>query len=270
MLSQFRKAGDRFSKNINQMDLFDMPEPTETREDQLLINKIYNPVGEGAYGVVYEDTEPGVLIKEPVVESGFNAFRSLDEELEREANTQAIAAEAGLAPRVIALETTPGKSPQLFMEDIRDKYMKSNEAYTEINTDDENDAFKPYSSVGNKTDVRLQTAQQVGELALRGVALQDRNAGNVFIHKMTGRPKQIDFGIADQVTRGSREQIEALMGATADGFSAAGLNDIGEIFEMTVMRLIKEGDFESAFDVAKQGFSRLQKIKRTSDLQGMG
>ena len=95
-------------------------------------------------------------------------------------------------------------------------------------------AVKPYSTIGNKADVRLQTAQQVGELALRGVALQDRNPGNVFIHNsMTGRPKQIDFGIADRVTRGSKElQIEALMGATADGFAAAGLRDIGEIFEI--------------------------------------
>ena len=91
MLSRFRKAGDRFSKKHRSINLFDMPEPTLTREDHLFLNKTYDPIGEGAYGVVYEDVEPGVLIKEPVAESGHlmhlaSILCGYSRRLEREAN----------------------------------------------------------------------------------------------------------------------------------------------------------------------------------------
>jgi hypothetical protein len=49
--------------------------------------------------------------------------------------------------------------------------------------------------------------------------------------------------------------------ATAEGFEAAGLDDIASIYRATVIDLLEGGDVAEAMDVAKQGFSRLQKIK---------
>ena len=48
--------------------------------------------------------------------------------------------------------------------------------------------------------------------------------------------------------------VDALLGA-------AGLGDIASIYRATVMDLLEGGDVKDAMDVAKQGFSRLQKIK---------
>jgi len=76
---------------------------------------------------------------------------------------------------------------------------------------------------------------------------------------MTGRPMQLDFGIAGKV-EGS-EQVATLAMATAEGFEAAGLNDVASIYRATVMDLLEGGDVDDAMDIAKQGFSRLQKIK---------
>ena len=77
---------------------------------------------------------------------------------------------------------------------------------------------------------------------------------------MTGRPLQLDFGIAGRV-EGS-EQVATLTMATADGFEAAGIPELGSILRATVMDLLEGGDVKDAMDVAKQGFSRLQKIRR--------
>ena len=70
---------------------------------------------------------------------------------------------------------------------------------------------------------------------------------------------QLDFGIAGRV-EGS-EQVVTLTQATAEGFEAAGLGDVASIYRATVMDLLEGGDVADAMDVAKQGFSRLQKIK---------
>ena len=42
---------------------------------------------------------------------------------------------------------------------------------------------------------------------------------------------------------------------------SAGLKQESEIFEGLVREYLKAGDLEGALDIAKQGFSRLQKIK---------
>jgi hypothetical protein len=70
----------------------------------------------------------------------------------------------------------------------------------------------------------VRVNQQLGTLALKGVDLDDRHTGNVMYNKMTGRPLQLDFGKSRNVT--GEDQVAALTNATA-----------------------------------KQGFSRLQKIK---------
>jgi len=102
----------------------------------------------------------------------------------------------------------------------------------------------------------------MGQLALKGVRLDDRKADNMMRNKMTGRPMQLDFGIADRVT--AEDQVMALADATEDGFRAAGIGDIGDIFRDTVYDLINGGQIDEAMDIAKQGFSRLQKIKQVA------
>ena len=92
---------------------------------------------------------------------------------------------------------------------------------------------------------------------VRGV--DNRHNGNVLYNKQTGRPMQIDFGIAGRV-EGS-EQVATLANVTAEGFEAAGLGEVASIYRATVMDLLEGGDVADAMDVAKQGFSRLQKIK---------
>ena len=105
----------------------------------------------------------------------------------------------------------------------------------------------------------VRVNQQLGQMALKGVRLEDRHNGNVMYNKMTGRPMQLDFGIADRVS--GADQVQALTEATADGFSAAGISDVGDIFRATVYDLLEGGQVTEAMDVAKQGFSRLQKLK---------
>ena len=76
---------------------------------------------------------------------------------------------------------------------------------------------------------------------------------------MTGRPMQLDFGIADKMDKA--QSAAYLSQATAEGMQAAGLGDFGSILRATVMDYLEGGDVDEAMDLAKQGFSRLQKIK---------
>ena len=62
----------------------------------------------------------------------------------------------------------------------------------------------------------FELTNSLGQLALKGVRLEDRHNGNVLYNKMTGRPMQLDFGIAGRV-EGS-EQVATLANATAEGF----------------------------------------------------
>ena len=70
---------------------------------------------------------------------------------------------------------------------------------------------------------------------------------------------QLDFGKGRRIE--GEDQVAALTNATEAGFAAAGLSDVGEIYSATVYDLLAGGDVAEAMDVAKQGFSRLQKIK---------
>ena len=160
------------------------------------------------------------------------------------ANLQAIAAEMGIAPRVAGLEKFPGGiGNRIEMADVRDNFETHGRHSREFPT--------------GRDAIRVN--QQLGQLALKGVRLEDRHNGNVLYNKATGRPMQIDFGIAGRV-EGS-EQVATLANATAEGFEAAGLGDVASIYRATVMDLLEGGDVADAMDVAKQGFSRLQKIK---------
>ena len=216
-----RKAGDFFREGI-------------------LASNRANPVGKGAYGIVYESDVPGRVIKQATFEDNADYMTN-------EANRQAIAADIGIAPRVTSLERFPGGiGNRIEMDDIRNNY----------------DPI--VSPTGHpqflQGKVALETAKQRGMLALKGVELDDRHSGNVFTHKMTGRPMQIDFGIAYDLP-GDYGKASALANATADGFAAAGIPDMGDILRAHVADALEGGDTASAMDIARQGFSRLQKIK---------
>ena len=210
------------------------------REGKLAANRS-EPIGAGGYGVVYASDVPGNVMKQSHQPDGL--FPGVQSSLTDEANMQAIAAEMGIAPKIAGIETFPGGiGNRIEMQDVRPNFElhRTNRQFP-----------------SGRDAVRVN--QQLGALALKGVRLEDRHNGNVLYNKQTGRPMQLDFGITGRV-EGS-EQVATLANATAEGFEAAGLGDIGSIYRATVMDLLEGGDVADAMDVAKQGFSRLQKIK---------
>ena len=225
-IEMIRKAGDLFSEYL--------------REKKLSSNR-ESPIGSGFYGVVYESDVPGNVMKQAIdPDLPVTGVRTL----EQEANLQAIAAEMGIAPRVAGLETFPGGiGNRIEMADTRKNFAKH----------DSNNGLFP----AGRDAVRV--SQQLGQLALKGIDLGDRTIDNVVYNKMTGRPMQIDFGVAGKVE--GPQQVASLAYATAEGFEAAGLGDVAEIYRATVFDLLEGGDVTDAMDVAKQGFSRLQKIR---------
>ena len=205
------------------------------REGKLAANRS-EPIGSGGNAVVYASDVDGNVMKQ-----GHRADTYGD--MEREANLQAVAADMGIAPRIAGLESFPaGIGNRIEMSDVRTN-------------------FEPHGNATQFPSGRdaIRVNQQLGALALKGVRLEDRHNGNVLYNKATGRPMQIDFGIAGRV-EGS-EQVATLANATAEGFQAAGLGDVADIYRATVFDLLEGGDVTDAMDVAKQGFSRLQKIK---------
>ena len=219
-----RKAGDLIAEYL--------------REGKLAANRS-EPIGAGGNAVVYASDIPGNVMKQGHVADESFPGRSLEDEV----NLQAVAAEMGIAPRVAGLEKFPGGiGNRIEMSDVRSN-------------------FEPHGDDTQFPSGRdaVRVNQQLGALALKGVRLEDRHNGNVLYNKATGRPMQLDFGIAGRV-EGS-EQVATLANATAEGFEAAGLGDVASIYRATVMDLLEGGDVADAMDVAKQGFSRLQKIK---------
>ena len=212
------------------------------REGKLAANRS-EPIGAGTYGVVYASDVPGNVIKQGLYPDDSPRWDK-PTALTTEANLQAIAAEMGIAPRVAGLETFPGGiGNRIEMADTRKNFAKH----------DSNNRLFPEG----RDAVRV--SQQLGQLALKGIDLGDRTTDNIVYNKMTGRPMQIDFGIAGKVE--GPQQVASLAYATAEGFEAAGLGDVAEIYRATVFDLLEGGDVADAMDVAKQGFSRLQKIK---------
>ena len=208
------------------------------REGKLAANRS-EPIGSGGNAVVYASDVPGNVMKQGHVADGSLPGRSLTDE----ANLQGIAAEMGIAPRLAGLETFPGGiGNRIEMSDVRTN-------------------FEPHGDDTQFPSGRdaIRVNQQLGALALKGVRLEDRHNGNVLYNKAAGRPMQLDFGIAGRV-EGS-DQVATLANATAEGFEAAGLGDVAGIYRATVFDLLEGGDVADAMDVAKQGFSRLQKIK---------
>lgn len=213
------------------------------REGKLAANRS-KPIGQGGNAVVYASDLPGNVIKQmSYQDQGKFGLPGDQPKVIDEANLQAIAAEMGMAPRIAGVETFRGGiGNRIEMEDVRNNF----------------ELHGTGNNYPTGTDA-VRVNQQLGQMALKGVRLEDRHNGNVMYNKMTGRPLQLDFGIGDRVS--GADQVQALTEATAEGFSAAGIGDVGDIFRATVYDLLEGGQVAEAMDVAKQGFSKLQKIK---------
>ena len=228
------------------------------REGKLAANRS-EPIGAGGNAVVYSSDVPGNVMKQLTYrdEGKFGLPGDAPKVID-EANLQAIAAEMGIAPRVAGVETFRGGiGNRIEMADVRDNF-ESLPQDPMIGPE----SVSSFVGPGYTPDLQhfaVRHAQQMGQLALKGVRLEDRHDGNVMRHKITGRPMQLDFGIAGRV-EGS-DQVATLANATAEGFEAAGLGDVAGIYRATVFDLLEGGDVADAMDIAKQGFSRLQKIK---------
>jgi hypothetical protein len=217
------------------------------REGKLAANRS-KPIGQGGNAVVYASDLPGNVIKQmSYQDQGKFGLPGDKPKVIDEADLQSVAADMGFAPRVSGVETFRGGiGNRIEMEDIRDNFETHGKRYREF---------------PQGIDA-VRVNQQLGQMALKGVRLEDRHNGNVVYNKLTGRPLQLDFGIGDRVS--GADQVQALAEATADGFSAAGIGDVGDIFRATVYDLLEGGQVADAMDVAKQGFSRLQKIKQVA------
>lgn len=236
-------------------------------------------IGEGQFGQVYE-TGPGLVTKEIALEQ--------KQKLLNEINMQAKAAELGIAPKiheaslmpprigekVIPLE--PGINPkmrgEITMQDLRDNYVPLG-----VNTGDLQGHYRspdftgapppgvyieanPQLTSKQVEKAKLETHKQLAQLALNDISLGDRHSQNIFVHQMTGRPMQIDFGGATSITSNRQKAANLSLSVTA-GLNAAGLREEASILQGVVADLLYT-DPAAALDVAKQGLSRLQKIKQ--------
>lgn len=226
-------------------------------------------IGHGQYGTVRVDS-PGAVRKEILGESPAAILN--------EANLQARAAELNIAPRINEVTVTPTGSNAggtIAMQDLRTNYVP-------LGVDANNWAepewtggewalkqIEPNNQL-NKTQqqmAQVDTHKQLAHLALNNVMLSDRHMENIFVNKLSNRPMQIDFGLATEIKTPS-EQAGALAYHVGNGLAAAGLTDEAQLFSSLVNEV---GEFNimtnaynnpaAALDMAKQGLSRLQKIK---------
>ena len=198
-------------------------------------------IGEGAFGQVFESPIPGRVVK---TQSSPRLLMDDPDAMANEANMQRAAAKLGLAPAVTESGIDDNGRAFIEMRDVRDNF--------------ERHGKKARGFPEGMDAVRVN--QQLGQLALNNVELQDRHNNNVFYNKMTGRPTQIDFGSSWNVEGADR--VQALTSATSDGFDAAGVPEMGDILRGIVYDHLEGGQIDEAYDVARQGFSRLQKIKK--------
>jgi len=227
-------------------------------------------IGEGAFGVVYADA-PGTVVKKIAGET--------PEKILNEINLQAKAAELNIAPTLKTAQINPSGPDiggSITMQDLRKNYVRlgepvadmpyPREGVVEISGEGYN-SYDPSLKRTQVTQAKVDTHKQLAQLALNGVMLEDRHVGNIFVNKMSNRPMQIDFGLASEIKTPS-QKAGALAYHVGNGLNAAGLDEEARLFSQLVNEV---GQFnimtnaydnpEAALDMAKQGLSRLQKIK---------
>lgn len=230
-------------------------------------------IGQGAFGKVYADA-PGTVVKQ--------IEEDIPQKILNEINLQAKAAELNIAPTLKEAQINSTKnltgSGSISMQDLRNNYVQLGEPKGTLpSLNNQNKigiktshyvVFNPSLSQNQITQVEIDTHKQLAQLALNGVMLSDRHAGNIFVNKMSNRPMQIDFGMASKLETPS-QQAGALAYHVGNGLKAAGLTEEAEIFSQLVnevgnfdMETATYKNAKAALDMAKQGLSRLQKIKQ--------
>jgi hypothetical protein len=202
-------------------------------------------VGGGQFGQVYE-TSPGIVTKEITLESKQNLLKEI--------NAQAKTAALGAAPQIHNVSLLPPRIGQTVVELEPGNNPKMR---GEIEMQDLRNNYEHIKNMTNQN--RLDQAKQMSLLSLNNIGLGDRHAGNIMFNKLTGRPIQLDFGLPSNLTN-DRQKASNLSLHVAEGLHAAGLKEEALIFKETVTDLLYT-DPGGALDVAKQGLSRLQKIK---------
>jgi hypothetical protein len=225
-------------------------------------------IGQGKFGQVYEKS-PGLVVKK--------INKQMDKDLLNEINLQAKAAELGLAPQIHEVNLN---IPKQVIDNTKNLNLNKNYGAAEITMEDLRKNYAPLSVSQDLTralnlqpnpeltplqyaQASIGTAQQIAQLALNNISLNDRHGQNIFVNKMTSRPIQIDFGSAKPITN-TREQASVIANAVKQGFHAANLPEEASIFKGIIDDLIYS-DPQAALDIAKQGLSRLQKIKTPID-----
>lgn len=205
------------------------------------------PIGEGSLGVVYD-------LGDSVVKHTLGNKKYI----ETQAGNQYIAGLLGISPKVHASEVVPSFIPQhertgkpvpggsIVMEKISDNYIS------------------PYDYVRNSPQkaqkLEMDRYKSLAILALNGVALGDRHLGNEVVHALTGRPLEFDFSDT-RVLKNNQSKALAMADNLYWAFKAAGIPEAGEILGGIVRELVDDHKHDEALDIAKQGLSRLVKLK---------
>jgi hypothetical protein len=243
-------------------------------------------VGQGQFGQVFEKA-PGLVVKEIPLER--------KQTLLNEINTQAKAAELGIAPKIqeayigspqaFGRTVPPGPGPnpemrgEITMQDLRQNYVPLG-----VNTGDNMGHYRTPDFTGGPNPgqyiesnpalsqiqakmAEVDTHKQLAQLALNNINLSDRHKQNIFVNKISNRPMQIDFGLAEPIQNVSQQAAVLSMHVT-NGLKAAGLEQEANVLNGLVQEAgqlnLETRQFENpraALDIAKQGLSRLQKLK---------
>lgn len=222
-------------------------------------------VGEGQFGRVSE-LAPGYVIKEqaPLVEWGGYQDTASDpsgargtligkiydhRDVAEDVNQMRFLHGKHIGPDVEAFNVLPDGATEVVMRDLRENFTDG-EQYLKQNAE-ANEFLK------NRM-FQVKRMQQEGASADAGLLLRDRHDNNVMANNMTGRPLQIDpSGVPIQ---GVERDIE-VADKVAKGFQSAGLDDEASIYIGLFNEANERGDSGMMHDLAKQGLSRLQKIK---------
>ncbi len=239
-------------------------------------------VGEGMFGQVKE-LAPGYVEKTtpPVVEwpprnaDASNAGYLYDaRDFKQEAEVQDYLSGAHIAPKVEAFNILPDGSTETISRDLRDNFEDASDRYTQLESTITGNSTpeEKAQAIAAKGILDVKRKQQEATAISKGIKLEDRHDGNVMVHKLTGNPIQLDFGMVREVSGEIKDYERAL--TTIEGMRTAGLSDEADIFEGVISDLLTRDDQgfvtgtsnpEALKDLAQQGASRLMKIKKVPD-----
>jgi len=215
--------------------------------------RVQDLIGAGSFADVYRDTENSNLVRKE--QPSVVDFRGtlMGNRAKEEADFMVDAMRLGIGPKIDYLERSPSGDTVIGMQNIADNYRSLNTAQSELTPQ-------------QLAKIPIQVNQQLGTLALNGIALGDRHSENIQLNNMTNRPIQLDFGPQQQNLQGASrvsgaDQAFSVGDRAAKAMIAAGLADEGKLLNNTVKSLLNENRFDDAMDVAKQGLALAQKIK---------